>query len=392
MNKKQIYIFGIIILAYVITAIHGCTRPPKQLVQEEVILDNRPTMVNIFVENSGSMKGFFAGNSQIKDIIKEYYDRIGERQKDSDTITLNYINTQIENYSDNIKNYLAHTQSKCTASYSKVDNILTLAMEGCNDTTVNVVVSDYCFESNDGSLAMAASGITSLFSKQMRSNSSLSVAIIKYMSDFKGRYFPGGINCNKPLPFYIWIFGNAADVKQIANLPIKEGNCGKLLLQPKQFINHRIISKNARMIDGDAIIVKKWNPNRGRGFLCSRTDDSDEYIVNIEVDLNSVILSEGEIVNKQNYKISDGYTINSIKREKDNKYVFTISTPKPSPGLIMIDYSLDSLPQWVEDSNFAGVGIPKDSTTLGIKDLITGVYEAYHNNSKEYFTIKVILK
>ena len=385
------FFYSILFLGVLISSICSCSRPPRQI-EEIAVATSRPVRVNIYIENSGSMKGYFTGNSQIKDIIKEYYDRIDEKLDDSDTITLNYINSQIENYGDNIKNYLIHTQSVCTASYSKVDNILALAMEGCNDSTINIVVSDYCFESNDGSLAMAASGITSLFSEQMKNNSDLSIAIMKYMSDFKGKYFPGGISCNKSLPFYIWIFGNAKEVKMIANLPIKNENYGKLLLQPKQFINHRIISKKARMIDGDAIVVKEWDENRSRGFSCSRRENSDDYVVNIEADLSSVILSEEEIVNNQNYRISDGYTINSIKRDKEDKYIFAISTQKPSPGFILIDYSFDILPQWIEDSNYAGTGLPKDSTTLGIKDLITGVYDAYHNNSKEYFSIKITLK
>lgn len=391
MKKTIASISSCLLFLTMIFAVWDCTRQPKQI-KDNSFVENKSKRINVYIENSGSMKGYFVGNSQIKDIIKDYYDRISEKQDNQDTITLNYINTGIENYEKDIKRYLANTQARCTASFTKIDDILSTAMKGCNDTTVNIVVSDFCFTSNDGSLAMAASGITSLFSEQMKSNSGLSIAIIKYMSDFKGKFFPGGIPCNKPLPFYIWIFGNATEVKQIANLPIKNENCGKLLLQPKQFINYRIISKKARMIDGDAIIVKEWDKNRGRGFSCSRQEDSDEYVVNIEADLSSVILSEDEIVNNQNYKINDGYTIKSIKRDKEEKYDYTISTQKPSPGYILIDYSLDILPQWIDDSNYVGTGLPKDSTTLGIKDLITGVYDAYHNNSKEYFSIKITLK
>ena len=391
MKKSLFGLFCCLLLVFGIISIQSCSRKPKQLKTDEIV-DNRSIKVNLFIENSGSMKGYFAGNFQIKDIIKEYYDRISETQKSSDTITLNFINTQIENYSGNIKSYLVNAQSKCIASYTKVDDILSIAMEGCNDSTVNIVVSDYCFASNDGSLAMAASGVTKLFSEQLKSNSDLSVAIIKYMSEFKGKYYPGGISCNKPLPFYIWIFGNGKDVKKIANLPIKNENCGKLLLQPHQIINHKILSKKARMIDGNAIIVEEWDKKRGRGFSCSNPGDSEEYIVKVEVDLRSVVLSEEEIVNDNNYIISEGYKINSINREQEEKYVFTISTQHPSPGILKIDYSLDNLPQWVEKSNFSGTGIPQDSTTLGIKYLITGVYDAYHNTSKDYFSIRIELK
>lgn len=391
MKKSLFGLFCSLLLVFGIISIQSCSRKPRQLKTEEIV-DNRSIKINLFIENSGSMKGYFTGNSQIKDIIKEYYDRISETQKSTDTITLNFINTQIENYGDGIKSFLSNAQSKCNASYTKVDDILSIAMEGCNDSTVNIVVSDYCFESNDGSLVMAASGVTKLFSEQMKSNNDLSVAIIKYMSDFKGKFFPGGINCNKPLPFYIWIFGNGKDIKKIAYLPIKNDNCGKLLLQPHQIVKHKIQSPKARMIAGDAIIVEEWDKNRGRGFSCSNPDDSDEYTVNVEVDLRSVVLPEEDIRNVNNYIISDGYIINDINRNPDDKYVFKISTRHPSPGILKIDYAIDKLPQWVEKSNFSGTGIPQDSTTLGIKYLITGVYDAYHNTSKDYFSIRIELK
>ena len=113
-------------------------------------------IVNFYVENSGSMKGYFTGNSQIKDVIKDYYDRIDDNRSQGDTITLNYINTQIENSSEDIKRYLMTCQSKCTAAYTKIDEILSMAMEGINDSTVNIVISDYCFESDDSSFPITS--------------------------------------------------------------------------------------------------------------------------------------------------------------------------------------------------------------------------------------------
>ena len=76
----------------------------------------------------------------------------------------------------------------------------------------------------------------------------------------------------------------------------------------------------------------------------------------------------------------------------EDKYIYYISTSRPAPGVLSINYSLDGLPMWVVKSNYVGTGVPKDSTTLGIKDLISGVYDAYHNISKEYFSINITLK
>ena len=143
-----------------------CKRPPKEESVKEPELQISQ-IVNFYVENSGSMKGFFSGNSRIKDIIKDYYDRIDDSKADGDTITLSFVNTDIENFPGDIKEFLLNCQSKCNASYTKIDEILRMAMDGINDSTINIVISDYSFESDNSSLPMAMSGITGLFAKEL---------------------------------------------------------------------------------------------------------------------------------------------------------------------------------------------------------------------------------
>ena len=341
-------------------------------------------IINFYVENSGSMKGYFTGHSQIKDIIKEYYDRIDDTQNEGDTITLNYINTKTENSPEGIKGYLMSCQSKCTATFTKIDDILSMAMEGTNDSTVNIVISDYCFTSDNSSFPMAMSGITGLFSKRLKTDATLSVAIIKYMSDFNGKYFPGGIPTKKTMPFYLWIFGNEKQVKRIVNAPIKSANCGMLILQPFQNIVPTIVTKKARMVEDNSIIVKEWDKDRSR--------DATTYSTTIELNLSKIILTKEEICNADNYSVTNGYRIVSIEEKENGIYSYYVSTNKPAPGVVTIEYAQHDLPEWVEKSNYTGTGVPKDSTTLGVKYLIGGVYDAYHNLSNKVFGTKITLK
>ena len=371
-------------LTVVLSLFESCCRPTKTKAIEEPQEPRHCQIVNIYVENSGSMKGYFSGNSQIKDIIKDYYDRIDDSQSEGDTITLNYINTQIENSSEEIKEYLSTCQSKCIAAYTKIDDILSMAMEGINDSTVNIIISDYCFESNNSSFPMAMSGITGLFSKRLKTDSTLSVAVIKYMSDFNGKYYPGGITNRRPMPFYLWIFGNEKQVKNIVTAPIKSPNCGVLVLQPLQTIPPSIITKKARMVKDNSIIVKEWDKDRNR--------NATTYSTTIELNLSKIILTKEDICNTNYYSITEGYWIESIKEQKEDIYTYHVSTNKPSPGVISIEYTLKELPEWIEKSNFTGTGIPKDSTTLGVKYLIGGVYDAYHNLSNKLFETKITLK
>lgn len=384
MNRGASKILVALVIAIYCSTMYTCKPRPSKIVKLEDTVRVQKQIVNFYIENSGSMKGYFAGNSQIKDVIKEYYDRISERASKGDTITLNYINTEIENSPKGVKDFLLDSENKCTAPYTKIDDILSMSMEDLNDSTVNIVISDYCFTSNNGSFSMAQSGITELFTKRLKDDADLSVAIIKYMSDFNGLYYPGGIRNNKPLPFYLWIFGNESQVKRIVNVPIKTPQYGLLVLQTTQSVKRDIKVKKARMVEDDAIIVKEWSKDRNR--------ESTIYSLLLEMDMSRVILPKEEICDITKYQVTEGYSIESISNKEGEVFSYKITTGKPSPGKLSIAYIQQDLPEWVEKSNYTGTGVPKDSTTLGVKYLIGGVYDAYHNLSNKVFETKITLK
>lgn len=344
--------------------------------------------VNLFIESSGSMVGYFNGNSQIKEILKQYYDRISEDKNISDKVTLNFINQSIEEYHNDISSYLSVAASKCTASYTKIDDILSLVMEGVNDSITNILISDYCFTSDNGSFQTAESGITKIFTENVAKNPNLSVSMFKYISDFKGKYYPGGIRCNQPRPFYVWIFGNNRQMKKLISINVKNANCGMLSLQSQTEIPFIIKTNNARMFDKDGSIkVKEWNKDRNpvRGEV--------SYSLLIEANMSNIVLPNEELLNKDNYSLNTGYELVDIRKISDSIYDYIVSTNKPSPGNIRLSYEIPELPKWVINSNYEGNGIPSDSTTLGVKYLIEGVYDAFNNKTNnEYFSIDIVLK
>ena len=345
---------------------------------EEQEIPNYQT-VNIFIESSGSMAGYFSGNSQIKDILKQYYDRISEDKNISDTVSLNFINQSIESYQNDINSYLSVSASKCTALYTKLDEILSKVMASVNDSTTNILISDYCFTSDNGSFQRAESGITKIFTESIARNKNLSVSIFKYLSDFKGKFFPGGIKCNQPRPFYIWIFGNKKQMKKLTRM---------LSFQSQTDVPFLIRTNSARMFDKDgAIIVKEWDKDRNS----VRGDVS--YSLLVEADMSNIVLPNDELLNKDNYSLTEGYDIFSISNKSGSIFEYVISTSKPSPGKICLSYEIPELPEWVIESNYEGSGIPSDGKTLGVKYLIEGVYDAFNNKKDNmYFTIDINLK
>lgn len=393
-KKKSVIIRGCIIsLSCIYLMIYSsCGNPRSGESKDEdntteiVSKKTGPITYNFYVENSGSVKGYFKGNeNDASNILKEFYDRIEENKGDGDTISLNYINNEIISQKVTINNWLNQIYINCNSSYSDIDKVLEQILLSTNDNTINIVLSDYCFESRFGNLDKAKSEITKIFTKGINKYNDLSIAIYKYEASFDGHYFPGRIRYNGKRPLYLWIFGPSRKVKDVSNLPITLKNEAKMFLQPMEKCTTMVVTNNARMTDkGKDIIVKHWKEDRYKDNL---------YKVDIKVDLSKVIISDLEIRDIQKYTIvPNEYYIDNIRSESNGQYIYTIATNRrPFACDLTIGYTT-KLPDWVIASNFENNSLPKDSTTYGIKSLIEGVNNAYQNKYNNIFTINLNLK
>ena len=392
-KTRSLQTVALLVSAWVVT---GCSNPREgtdssmpeidDVKVAEVSMDESSAPVyNIFVENSGSMQGFFNGNTTLKTIIKEFYDRIdGSMNGD---ITLNYINTKIVKDESDITRYLGDLQRRCNERNTKIDDILKMAMDSLSGNEVNLVFSDYCFDSPAGNFATARSGITNIFEKKLRQNHDLCVAIMKFDCTFDGYYYPGqgSIRTKQNLPAYVWAFGSNSLIKKIVNLPLSV-NREVLVLEPsKSYSPEYVKLPTQRMIDkkDGKIIVKKWKADR---------HESDLYKLSFKADLSNSCVDSNYILGLDNYSLSEGYRLSDIVKD-DNKgvYTFTVETNHPSPNDVVIRLN-NSLPSWVSQSNYDGNALPPLGTTLGISSLIEGVYNAYIQQSDNIFNIKLSIK
>lgn len=74
-----------------------------------------------------------------------------------------------------------------------------------NDNTINILLSDYCFESRFGNLDKAKSEITKIFTKGINKYNDLSIAIYKYEASFEGLLFSRQNKIHGKRPLYLWI-------------------------------------------------------------------------------------------------------------------------------------------------------------------------------------------
>jgi hypothetical protein len=353
------------------------------------------TTYNFYIENSGSVWGFFNGNSTAKNIVKDYYDRIDVAGK-TDTITLNYINTQVKPVAKPIDTFLSGMRmADFNAQTTKLDDILSMAMDNANSSNTSLLISDFMLDTPQGSLATAKSGITRLFTKKLQSNSKLSIVIRKYESSFNGKYYypgTGSINVtNRTFPLYVWAFGPDASMSEYLSLPMQSEADEQLCLQLGRMVNYKINAGVARMLDRNnptVIYVSPWNATRDRS-------GGKTYSVSFDVNLKGILTPDDELCKKSNYTVtstnSSSYQISSIQKQSANTYRITITTSKPSPGALTIAFPM-RLPNWVAESNFVGTGLPDDGQTYGIESLIDGVYRAYSDKGKNLFYFEVQFK
>lgn len=181
---------GILCSISLIGTMTGCERQPKNVMNNNSIQEQTPPIAyNIYIENSGSMVGYcnFSDANALETLVGDYYDRLTESINDGDTVTLNFINTSIVPSKEEKNKFLSSIKGKCTAPFTKIDQMLEMMMNNVQENDVNILVSDYVFSTNQGNPQTASSDITKLFTNQLKTKD-FTVAMFKYMVNFKGKY------------------------------------------------------------------------------------------------------------------------------------------------------------------------------------------------------------
>lgn len=344
------------------------------------------TTFNFYIENSGSVKGYFKNkDNDAGKILKEFYDRIDDDLDSKDSIKLHFINNSIEPECVDVRSWLNKAWSRCDAQYSDIDKVLSLVLDKATQGSVNLVLSDFAFVSKDGNLSNARSEITSVFAKALKKAPNTAVAILKYSASFDGNYYPGRVAYTGKLPLYLWIFGPTEQVKEVLNKKVHQTPENVLLFQKPLEAKALVVTNNARMTDPNhsCINVNEWKKDR----------ISNKYIADLSIDLSKVLIPESDICKVSNYHVGPaGYVVSKIEKDDMGKHHFYISTTQCSPSTLKIAYQTE-LPSWVESSNYEVVGKPMVDKTYGIKYLIEGVHDAfYKKGNMDLFTVKTELK
>lgn len=394
--KRLFIIIPIVFIVILLVLGSSCSNSIEVTAEESKATDvSKPPVLEVFIENSGSMDGYMCNGSQLKDAV---YDYVSDLNRSTDTTRLYYINSQIIPYKESLKSYVKDLtpanfrQAGGNLSSTDLGVVIGKVLNKVDENTVCMFVSDCILDlpSKDAQkfLTNCEISIKDDVINTLKRVPDLGVEILKLNSDFDGKYFyPNGeveMLTGVQRPYYIWIFGNKY---QLAYLN-------------KKVPLDRLVKYNLNGISAfsdESVIPYEIKNSSLTGGVINLKNSVYEAI--IRADFSATLQPDGIIQDKLNYSFhNQGIKVEGVYPVSDKKSPFThfvrISIPKEARVVEEeLIFNTPKLPKWVKDSNDeTGKNVKNNlDKTTGIKYLIQGVADAYQESeisAKMKFRIK----
>jgi len=405
--------------------------------------DTVKPVINVYIENSGSMDGYVHGNTEFKGAIRDLLVLLKHYYGQEEKIKVYFINTIIREtdtkvdlatFAENINAYWKDVRDD--RSSSKLNDVFKMILNKADKETISILFSDCIYSINgkdaEGLLSDQKSLTKDAFLSRWRLDSlKLATTIVKMKSKFNGIYYDKD-NVRTQLngeerPYYICVIGNNDVMNNFnAKIPLeKKRDDGHGI---EGFDNKYIISTGTANTIYYSVLLATGNTGR---FKPSRKESTKTYIHGIEnvdtkiksrngsgdnkftfavaVDLKNVAAEEDYLTNPKNYMLGDNnFRVKEIKPIDKNDINASdwlrISHASPT-HLILLEatgtaisnvkvYLKKQMPQWIEQTNIIDdKNIRKNlDKTFGIKYLIEGIAEAYqiiYPNDKNFFEFEI---
>ena len=376
---------------------------PGVLTEDEVQNNVGPSVVNVFVENSGSMDGYVKGITEFEQAVYSYISDIKNNESVCCAMKLFYINSVKIQQPDDVRDFIEKLEPssfKLKGGNRKSTDLSNVIGDVIKDQTkdeINILVSDCVFSPGRGKnaheyLVNQQIGIKGHFANKLKENPEFAVVIFQLDSYFDGRYFncydsPVAITAKRP--FYILIFGDRCRVQALLkNVPISK-------IKGSGVLNSYSIANTNIQPDYSIMVMPKIgsfqpDPSNPRTSIkkakVDKRNPSMPFCVSIGIDYSSLLLDDSYLCDANNYVINNkSYNISVTNNDiSNNSYTHIIklclNNPIISRGDIVISLGKNKS-VWAEKmTDEEGVDIFADGAmekTFGLKYLIDGIFDAY---------------
>ncbi len=389
-------------------------------------------IVNIYIENSGSMNGFINKTSEYQDAIQNMVVWL-EYHYDTENIKLHYINERVilKEKPKNIplpdfaQQMLTPVEFKSNGNgaSTNLNSIIAMILNRTNENTISILLSDNIYSISGSQTAPVLLSecknktLQAFLGKSkelnMQHQQSLSTTIIQLYSQFNGNYWdykhPTGrasqqLNCKRP--YYMCVIGVNDLVSDFNNkFDVNEMNGYK-----NKYTLTEINALNPKC----SVLANTYKTGRFRKVNDTTIRDAsndkhkDKFALALAVDLKDIPLSDDEKCDVDLFEVTEGYVIDEIiKIDEATIAPIDMQSSQNCTHIVKIstsNYNISSfkltmkrmMPEWIAmsssiDDTPIGVDADEQNKTFGLSYFVDGIKEAYDKGADNYFEINIIV-
>lgn len=389
MKTKIFFAIGTTLLLLAIAAFTGCGGH-KAVYTPAPAPEAQPVrQLNVYIENSGSMDGYMAPGSQLKDAVYSYVSNVSRL---CDTTSLCYINSQIIPYTAGLQSFVRDLTPESFRSAggnranSDIAAMFGQMLKKSGSGVVSIFVSDCILDIPDGDASLYLSrcqiDLRNAVADQIGRQKDFSVAVVQLESSFTGNYYyhSSSEQLNGAMrPWYMVIMGGQ---RELATL---------FAAQPPSLMGYGY-KQQAAWTPGGRVHFALTNaagaqPSvSGKQQTLKLTEDAQGgFTLKVRLNLQPSLQSESVVTDGKNWTVSGvngAKVVRVAAAQKDTLFthVATLNIPAGDAGsLVKLSLNAPRMPKWVEQSNDdTGRNVRANlSRTTGIKYLLTGIAEAF---------------
>jgi len=379
--------------------------PTAHSLQTIVESSDKP-VINVFIENSGSMDGYVSGATEFEQAVYNYLTDI-EISGISDTLNLFYINSRVIPQGSDISDFIENLGPSSfrarggNRGVSDISNVLESVLSETQENEIALLVTDGIFSPGRGEdasvyLVRQQIEIRSTMAEYLRTYPNTAVIVYQLSSQFTGFYYnrlDEGTRINSQRPFYIWVIGDVKYLEKLTNqIPVDRFIGSGVQNSFSITAGEKHVSYAVKMGSGKFDLDKKFPKTTIKNLRIDTKGRQNTARFSVNANLSGFLLSDNYLTNSLNYEINNRDFDITIKSAVSNPFGYThqlnLSSRSVHKGTISIKLKTQ-IPQWVEEINDDDGSIPLEGKTYGIKHQIHGIYEAF-TFSNNYYTEIII--
>lgn len=394
---------------------NGITSSPTSTSQVLTQLATKP-VVNVYIENSGSMDGYVEGKTEFEEAVYNYLTDI-KISEVTDSLNLFYINSKVIPQGSDIKDFIQKLEPssfRAKGGYrgaSDISNVLDTIFKEKQENEIAILVTDGIFSPGSGEdateyLGNQLIGIKSTMAAYLKKRPNTAVIIYQLSSKFtskKGKT-PDKDICyynkeddkffiTEQRPFYIWIIGDIEKLNDLCNhIPENKFKGSGVQNSFSITMGNRETNYAVKMGSGKFDLDKKSPKNTIKNLKKDTKGKQNSARFSVNADLSGLLLDENYLKDTSNYILNSKDFNFTITEAVSNSFGYThqlnFTSASVHKGIISIKLK-SQIPQWVEEVNDDDGSMPIKGKTYGLKYQIHGIYEAYTFDNDFYTELKI---